>query len=291
MPSLAVETRDILRAHGLHPRKALGQNFLVDREALDSVVRAAELCPHELVLEIGPGVGTLTNALAERGADIVAVELDEGLAVALSDRMAPRRNVKVVPGNALHLDLTPWLPVERPYKVVANIPYYITAQIVRHFLANTRRPALMVLMVQKEVAERLAAKPGRLSLLGVSAQFYAHVEIVRTVPASSFLPPPQVDSAIVRLTPHTTPPVQVDDEERFFRVVKAGFGEKRKQLHNALVRGLAHIPAHQIDAALAGAGIDRTRRAETLSLDEWGALYEAVSSQPSANNSGLKADG
>src|SRR5918912_1273771 len=206
MPSLSVETRSILRAHGLHPKKALGQNFLIDREALQSVVRAAEVRSGDVVLEIGPGVGTLTTELADQGAEIVAVELDE----------------------------------------------------------------------------RLAAQPGDMSLLGVMAQFYARVEFVRVVPASSFLPAPQVDSAIVRLRRHKMPPVTVDNVERFFKVVKAGFGEKRKQLHNALVRGLAHIPAPQIDAALEQAGIDRTRRAETLSLEEWGRLYHAIGAQTAA---------
>jgi 16S rRNA (adenine1518-N6/adenine1519-N6)-dimethyltransferase len=282
MPSLSVETRSILRAHGLHPKKALGQTFLIDREALQSVVRAAEVRPGDLVLEIGPGVGTLTTELADQGAEVVAVELDERLADVLAERTAHERHVRVVRGNALHLDLAPLLPAGEPFKLVANIPYYITAPILRHFLEGPWRPALIVLMVQKEVAERLAAQPGDMSRLGVMAQFYARVEIVRVVPASSFLPAPQVDSAIVRLRRHEMPPVTVDNVDRFFKVVKAGFGEKRKQLHNALVRGLAHIPATQIDAALEQAGIDRTRRAETLRLEEWGRLYQAIGAQPAA---------
>jgi 16S rRNA (adenine1518-N6/adenine1519-N6)-dimethyltransferase len=282
MPSLAVETRRILRAHGLHPKKTLGQNFLIDREALQSVVSAAEVRPGDVVLEIGPGVGTLTTELADQGAEVVAVELDERLADVLAERTARGRHVRVVRGNALHLDLAPLLPAGEHFKLVANIPYYITAPILRHFLEGPWRPALIVLMVQKEVAERLAAQPGNMSLLGVMAQFYARVEIVRVVPASSFLPAPQVDSAIVRLRRHEMPPVTVDNVDRFFKVVKAGFAEKRKQLHNALVRGLAHIPATQIDAALEQAGIDRTRRAETLNLEEWGRLYQALNRQSTA---------
>ena len=287
MPSLAVETRDLLRAHGLHPRKSLGQNFLIDREALDSVVRAAALCPGELVLEIGPGVGTLTAALAASGAEVAAVELDESLARVLAARMVARPNVRVVHGNALHMDLAPVLGTNAPFKLVANIPYYITAPLLRHFLEGPCRPTRLVLMVQKEVAERLAAPAGRLSILGVTAQFYARIELLRVVPASSFMPPPQVDSAIVRLRPWGADgagasPVTVDDPARFFRVVKAGFGEKRKQLHNALTHGLAHIPAAAIDVALAEAGIDRTRRAESLSLPEWGTLYRAIGDQHSA---------
>lgn len=273
MLSLAVETRNILRAHGLHPRKALGQNFLIDREALQSVARAALLSPGETVLEIGPGIGTLTLELAERGARVVAVELDENLAAVLRRRLASESRVHVVNGNVLRLDLGALLPPPHLFKVVANIPYYITGPVLRLLLEGPRRPELIVLMVQREVAERLTAQPGDLSILGVMAQFYARTEIVRLVPASSFLPPPKVDSALVRLRPHATLPLPVDDANRFFALVGAGFGEKRKQIHNALARGLAHIPVTEIDAALARAEIDRTRRAETLSLAEWGALY------------------
>lgn len=273
MSSLAIETRDMLRTYGLHPRKGLGQNFLIDRDALQSVVRAAQLRPGETVLEIGPGIGTLTLELAAQGVHVVAVELDDAMARVLAARLAPAPNVRVVTGNVLHLDLAALLPAQTPFKVVANIPYYITAPILRLLLEGARRPELIVLMVQREVAERLTARPGRLSVLAVTAQFYAQPEIMRIVPATSFLPPPRVDSALVRLRPHTTPPVAVDDPDRFFALVKAGFGEKRKQLHNALAHGLAHIPATELDAALARAAIDRTRRAEALSLAEWGALY------------------
>ncbi len=274
-PSLAIETRDILRAYGLRPRKALGQNFLIDRDALHAVADAAELCPGDAVLEVGPGVGTLTGTLIARGGAVTAVELDESLSRVLAARTV-LAGVRVVTGNILHLDLREVLPSDRPYKVVANIPYYITAPIVRLFLEAARPPELMVLMVQREVAERLTARPGRLSVLGVTAQFYAEVETVQLVPAAAFMPPPEVDSAIVRLRPRRVPVVPVDDAERFFALVKIGFGEKRKQLHNALARGIPHVPAAEIDAALAGTEIDRARRAETLSLDEWGALYQAL---------------
>jgi len=269
--------REIMRAHGLRPRKELGQNFLIDRAALDAVADAARVRPGETVLEIGPGIGTLTGELAARGADVVAVELDENMARVVEARAVARRNVRVVRGNILHLDLATIAPPDRPYKVVANIPYYITAPILRLFLETSHKPTSIVLMIQREVAERLAATgaaPGdRLSILGVTTQFYARVEVVRVVPAAAFMPPPEVESAIVRLTPHATPCLAVDDPARFFALVKAGFGEKRKQLHNALVRGLPHIPAADVDAALASCGIERTRRAETLNLDEWGTLY------------------
>jgi len=264
-----------MRAHGLRPRKELGQNFLIDRDALAAVVDAARVRPGDTILEIGPGIGTLTGELAARDAGVIAVELDEAMARVVETRALTRRNVTVVRGNVLHMDLDDVLPPRTPYKVVANIPYYITAPILRLFLEAARKPELIVLMVQREVAERLAARAGRLSILGVTAQFYARVEIVRAVPASSFMPPPEVDSAIVRLTPYAEAamPAPVDDPDRFFGLVKAGFGEKRKQLHNALAHNLAHIPAAKIDAALAAAGIERTRRAETVMLEEWAILY------------------
>jgi 16S rRNA (adenine1518-N6/adenine1519-N6)-dimethyltransferase len=265
MPSLAVETRRILRAHGLHPKKTLGQTFLIDREALQSVVRAAEVRSGDVVLEIGPGVGTLTTELADQGAEVVAVELDERLADVLAERTAHGRHVRVVRGNALHLDLAPLLPAGEPFKLVANIPYYITAPILRHFLEGPQRPALIVLMVQKEVAERLAAQPGDMSLLGVMAQFYARVEIVRVVPASSFLPVPQVDSAIVRLRRETEAVAQ-----------------------RARARPGAH-PGHT-DRRGAGAGGDRPHAPRRDA--EPGGVGAVVSSyQPSAVNRWLRAEG
>ncbi len=276
MMSLAAETRSILQAHGLHPRKALGQNFLADRAVLEDIVRAAGVGPGETVVEVGPGVGTLTGALLESGADVTAVELDERLAAVVRSRFSENVRLRIVEANILHVDMATILPASKRYYLVANIPYYITAPIIRLFLEEETPPEVMVLMVQREVAERLAATPGRLSILGVMAQYYAQVDIVQIVPASAFVPPPDVDSAVVRLRPYRTTLLPRDDAERFFALVKAGFGEKRKQIHNALVRGLAHIPAAEIDAALREVHIERTRRAETVSLEEWGALFGAL---------------
>lgn len=276
MTSLAAETRSILQAYGLQPRKALGQNFLADRDVLEDIVRAAGVGAGDAVIEVGPGVGTLTAALLESGAEVTAVELDERLAAVVRSRLVENVRLRVVEANILHVDMATILPASGRYNVVANIPYYITAPIIRLFLEEETPPDVMVLMVQREVAERLAAAPGRLSILGVMAQYYAQVEIVQIVPASAFVPPPEVDSAVVRLRPYRTTLLPREDADRFFALVKAGFGEKRKQIHNALVRGLAHIPAADIDAALADAHIDRVRRAETVSLEEWGALYGAL---------------
>ncbi len=273
--SLAQETREILYAHHLRPRQQLGQNFLIDREVLESVVAAAELLRGQQVLEVGAGIGTLTLALAEAGADVTAVELDPALARIATHRAASLENVRVREANILHTDVSTLVDVGRDYAVVANIPYYITAPILRHFLERVARPRAMILMVQREVGERLAARPGKMSALTVFAQVYATVELVRVVSASSFMPPPEVASAIIRLRLHESPPVPYAELPYFFTVVKAGFSAKRKMLHNALDHGLPNSTG-VIEVALDEAGIERTRRAETLSLREWRTLAMAL---------------
>lgn len=277
--NLADETRSILRTYHARPKDQLGQNFLIDREALDSIVRAARLRPGDQVLEIGPGIGTLTLALAATGAQVEALELDADMARIVAERTAGLANVRVHEGNVLHTDLAEVLDVRRPFAVVANIPYYITAPILRLFLEGLYRPIEVLLMVQKEVAQRLAATPGKMSALAVFTQVQAKVEIVRIVPASSFMPSPAVDSALVRLTLHDVPPVPAEEQGYLFRVVKAGFGSKRKMLHNALDRGLPNRGA-VIDVALATTGIDRNRRAEALSIAEWRSLALALRADP-----------
>lgn len=273
--SLAAETKAILRAHRLRPREQLGQNFLIDPEALASTLRAAELHPGDQVLEVGPGIGTLTLALAETGARVKALELDEALAAICRARVATFSTVQVHVGNVLHADLGQILDVRSPFSVVANIPYYITGPILRLFLEGEYQPALVVMMVQWEVAQRLAAQPGEMSALSVFAQVHASVEIVRRVSATSFLPPPAVDSAIIRLRRHAVPSVPPAEQPYFFRVVRAGFSAKRKMLHNALDAALPNASGI-IDAALEVAGIARTRRAETVSIAEWLALSRAL---------------
>lgn len=260
----------LLREFGLHAKKSLGQNFLVDEASLRKVVAAAALQPTDTVLEIGPGVGSLTRHLAEAAAQVVAVELDEALLPALHHVLAPYGNVRVVAGDILGLPRSAFVP-DTDYAVVANIPYYITAAILRRLLAAPPRPTRLVLTVQKEVADRLCAQPGNLSLLAVSVQFYAVPQRVAVIPAGAFHPRPKVDSAVVRLDVLPQPAASVPDEEAFFRVVKAGFSQKRKQLHNALSGGLA-VPGEQARALLHSAGIDPTARAETLTLAEWGRL-------------------
>jgi len=278
----------LLRAYDLHPKKGLGQHFLADQAALGQIVAAADLTPTDTVLEIGPGLGTLTSLLAERAGRVVAVELDDRLAAILAERLAGCPNVEVRPGNILRISDFASL-VGPSYKVVANLPYYITSAVLRHLLERHDQPSLLVVTVQREVAERIVAVPPDMSLLAVSVQFYGRPSLVARIPAGAFYPPPKVDSAVVRidvlgelavslgeasaspegdLCEASGPGVGVAD---FFRVVRAGFGHKRKTLRNALSAGLGLAPV-RVEQALAQAGIDSRRRAETLSLQEWADL-------------------
>jgi 16S rRNA (adenine1518-N6/adenine1519-N6)-dimethyltransferase len=292
MDGSPIRLAELLRRHGLHLKKGLGQNFLADPVHLDRIVAAAELTPDDVVVEVGPGVGTLTARLASQAGRVVAVELDASLLPALHETLTPYDNVTIVQGDILQLDpadlssrsLTPAadatsgpLTINRSpftithYKVVANLPYYITSAAIRHLLTAERPPALLVLTVQREVAQRIVARPPDMSLLAVSVQFFAQPEIVARIPAGAFYPPPKVDSAILRLRPWPQPPVDVPDVDAFFAVARAGFSQRRKQLRNAL-RANLELPQNQIDAMLSAAGIDPQRRAETLTLAEWAQL-------------------
>jgi 16S rRNA (adenine1518-N6/adenine1519-N6)-dimethyltransferase len=227
------------------------------------------------VLEIGPGLGSLTRHLARAAGRVIAVELDAALIPALHHSLADYTNVTLVQGDILQFN--PAALVAAPcYKVTANLPYYITSAVIRHLLEADVSPSLIILTVQLEVAQRITAAPGKLSLLGVSVQFYGRPSIVTRIKAGTFYPVPKIDSAVVRIEPYKTPIVQVDDRDEFFAVVKAGFAQKRKQLHNALTSGLAR-PQAEIAAALERAGVDGRRRAETLTLAEWGSVARALS--------------
>lgn len=284
---------ELLRRHGLHLKKSLGQNFLADPVHLDRIVAAAELTRADVVIEVGPGVGTLTARLASQAGRVVAVELDVSLLPALHETLAGHDNVVIVQGDilqldpgqlsmaaetlgatasALTIDHSP-LPIDH-YKVVANLPYYITSAAIRHLLTAAPPPALTVLTIQREVAQRIIARPPEMSLLAVSVQYFARPEIVARIPAGAFYPPPKVDSAILRLRPWQQPPVDAPDEEAFFAVARAGFGQRRKQLRNSLRANLG-LPQDLVDAMLEQAGIDPQRRAETLELAEWARLAHA----------------
>lgn len=277
------ELSRLLKAHGLHLTRKLGQNFLVDRTHLMRVVETAAVGDGDRVFEIGPGVGTLTVELAARAARVAAVELDRGLLPVLADVLAPHPNVIVVHADALRLDLPAFLAehlgTEPGIKVVANIPYNITSPLLTRLLEHKARFGSITLMVQKEVARRLAAAPGTgdYGSFSVFAQFHAEVVVAGIVPRGAFFPPPKVDSAVVHLTPRPAPPVDVPSEDAFFAVSRAAFGQRRKTLANAL----ANAPAltfgrAAIGDALAAAGVDGQRRGETLSLEEIAAVCRAL---------------
>lgn len=268
--------RLIFREYHLAAQKYLGQNFLINPDVLESIVQAAQLNNSDEVLEIGPGLGALTRALAQNVKRVVAIEKDTGMAKACRGINSDLTNIKIIEGNALALNgdfFQQYFP-SRPYKLVANIPYYLTSAIIRFFLESSHRPVMMVLMVQKEVAERIVATPPEANILSVAVQFYGHPEIIIPVSKQNFWPIPKVDSAVIRITPHKKLPTKVD-EKKFFRIVKAGFGERRKQLHNSLAGGL-HLDDTLTKKILAKAGITPDRRAQTLTIPEWLKLYQNI---------------
>jgi 16S rRNA (adenine1518-N6/adenine1519-N6)-dimethyltransferase len=260
----------LLQRYDLHPSKGLGQNFLQDQRALQKIIRAANLKPAEAVLEIGAGLGSLTRYLALSVQYVTALELDRKLFPVLESVLAPYKNVRLVQGDILQLNPVD-LMEKRDYVVVANIPYYITSPLLRHLLEAGKPPQRAVLTVQKEVAERICAGVGRMSLLALSVQVYGNPSIVSTIPAESFYPPPKVDSAILSIEIHSQPVIPVARLETFFTLIKAGFSQKRKTLRNALSGGL-RVTQAESGELLAAAGVDPGRRAETLSLEEWGNL-------------------
>ena len=276
--SLMVQTKRRLRQSGLKARKGLGQHFLVDEAVLEVITAAADIAPDDLVVEVGPGLGILTEALAGKAGGVIAIELDDKLAALLKKTLASFDNVTVINDNVLNIEPGELLArrgVEPVYKVVANLPYYITSPVLRHFLDSPARPQLMVVMVQREVAEAIAAGPGDMSLLSVSVQFYGRPEIVSYVPAESFYPVPEVDSAVLRINLYPEPAVAVSDEGGFFELVRAGFAAPRKQLANSLSQGLG-LPKPGVLPLLEKADIEGERRAETLTLEEWARLWRAV---------------
>ncbi len=265
--------RALLEQYGIQPARALGQNFLHDPGALRKIVAAAEPGPEETVLEVGAGTGTLTRALLAAGATVLAVETDGRLLPLLRAELPTGAQLRLLHADVLALDLDALLAPD-PWVCVANLPYYITGAILRHLLECSHRPRRLVLTVQREVAERVLARPGAMSLLAVSVQFYGRPRIVGRLKPAVFWPRPEVDSAILRIDLPATPPLDVPDEATFFRVARAGFSQKRKQLRNALGNGLG-IHAGAAAELLATAGIDPQRRAQTLSLQEWAALARA----------------
>lgn len=284
------ELRELLRKYGLKPRKHLGQNFLINKDILSEIIKAADLNKNDTVLEIGPGLGILTKELAKKVKKVIAIEKDEKLVKILKKELSHLKDVEIVEGDALQLttdDLklhTGYSLLVTGYKLVANLPYYITSPVIRKFLEEGNpppsakvstfvktsadrsggRPKLMVLMVQKEVAERICAKPPDMSLLSVAVQFYSQAKIVKIVKKECFWPRPKVDSAIIKLTTNNRQLTTINTN-LFFKIVKSGFSQPRKQLKNNLKK----IFGKDTEKILKQSKIETTRRAETLSIDEW----------------------
>ncbi len=265
-----IRVPEILKRHGIRPDKRLGQVFLCDPASLLKVIDAAEIGPEDNVLEIGAGIGNLTRLLASRANQVYAIEKDVRLLPVLTDELRPWNNVTILEGDILRLDTDRWLH-KSGYLVVANIPYYITSAILRQLLARINKPTRMVLTIQKEVAERVCALPGEMSLLALSVQVFGQVRIAGRIPAGAFYPRPDVDSAVLRVDLYDKPLIPDTDQDLFFRLAKAGFSQKRKTLRNTLAGGMA-ITTGASETFLQNAGIDPKRRAESLSLDEWGKI-------------------
>jgi len=259
--------KEILRKYRAFPIKRLGQNFLIDKNVLKKIVDAAELSKKDVVLEVGPGIGNLTIELAKRAKKVIAVEKDKRMVEILKERLKEEGIENVETFNEDILKFLPSFEPKTPYKVVANIPYYLTSRLIRNLLEIKRKPRLIVLMVQKEVAQRICAKPPKMNLLAVSVQFYAKPEIVAFAPRSSFWPRPKVDSAILKISPFKLRG-QKFKKDLFFKIVKAGFCQPRKQLINSLAKGLKKNKKIIRDWLLI-CGISPEKRAEALSIEDW----------------------
>lgn len=264
-------TKYILQRFDIRMSKRLGQNFLIDAGIVQGIVEAANVQENDRILEIGPGIGTLTQALAEMGADVTCVELDKRLPEVLAHTLEAYTNVKIIQGDILKVNI-PEIMGDKPFKVVANLPYYITTPIIMALLEKHLPITDIVVMVQKEVAERMAAQPGgkTYGALSVAVQYYTHPEIALYVPPRSFMPPPEVNSVVVNCKVRKTPAVNLIDEKMFFRVVKAAFGQRRKTLNNALKS--MGVDKSLIADVLTKAKIETTRRGETLTMEEFATI-------------------
>jgi 16S rRNA (adenine1518-N6/adenine1519-N6)-dimethyltransferase len=251
------------------PDKSLGQHWLTDKTILSTIVDYAEIQPSETVLEIGPGLGTMTSHLLKKAHEVVAIEIDHKLALKLP-RQFPGKNLTVLNRDFLDYDLDN-LPTG--YKVVANVPYYITSKIIKKLMTSKNKPSRVVLLIQKEVAQRLAAEPGDMSILSISAQIYAEVSLGIVVGAQYFTPPPKVDSQVVILKTLSSPLVGADEEKAFFRLVKAGFSAKRKMLRSSLAGGL-RLEKSVVEQKMLVSNVEPNRRAESLSIADWKRMIE-----------------
>jgi 16S rRNA (adenine1518-N6/adenine1519-N6)-dimethyltransferase len=281
-PSLLAQAKELLQQYQMHARKGLGQNFLVNSAILEKITQAAGLTSSDLVIEVGPGLGVLTRRLVEKAGHVIAVEVDERMVEVLQNTLGANSNLSLINRDILEVDPLDLIVQESSkfsskliqpyqYKLVANLPYYITQPIIRRFCEAKLKPALMVVMLQKEVAKNIVAKPGDLSILAISIQFYGKPQIVDIVPAGNFYPAPKVDSAILKIEMYPQPAVAVTSEANFFKTVRAGFCAARKQVANALSQGL-DISKPEVRSLMQKAAVEPQKRAETLTLEEWARL-------------------
>jgi 16S rRNA (adenine1518-N6/adenine1519-N6)-dimethyltransferase len=259
--------KDLIREYGLRPKKSLGQNFLITPVHNLKIINSAGLLGNEIVLEIGPGLGSLTQLLAKRAKKIIAVELDSTLIPPLREILSGYTNVEIIQGDILKKDLSNLIP-ESNYVVIANIPYYITSKLIRKLLEAPNRPNRIILTVQHEVAQRICATPPDMNLLGLSVQVYGKPNFVGKIPAGAFYPIPKVDSGIIRIDILNSPRILPEIIDIFFKLIKAGFNQKRKNLRNSLSSGLS-LSKLEMEEILLRAGIDPTRRPQTLNINEW----------------------
>ena len=278
--SSANNVKNILEKFNAKPKKGLGQNFLIDKNILQKIIDAADIKEGDTILEVGPGVGTLTQELAKKAKRVIAVEKDEAMIEILKENLKDLDNVEIIQGDILKIDYLKF-KIEN-YKVVANIPYYLTSPLIRKFLEVENKPEEIILMIQKEVAQRICATPPDMNLLAVSVQFYANPKIVFNVSKNSFWPIPKVDSAVIKITPHTSPDLSFPQKREFrefcnlfFKIVKAGFSQPRKQIGGNLLKMLK-IEKKKIDELLIKNNLYSTQRAETLTIQDWKNLTETL---------------
>lgn len=268
------EWRALLRKHRIRPTKSMGQNFLIETEVVEEIVHIAEIGPGDLVIEIGPGMGILSRQILSSGAKLIAVELDRDLAALLRGDLAGVENFELVEQDARYLD-----PGEitggQPYQVVANLPYSVATVILRNLMESDHPPTRMTVMVQREVAERMTAEPGEMSLLGLATDLYTDAQIAMIVPPEVFLPPPKVDSAVVLMDTRPELRGTAEMRERMFELATMAFQRKRKTLSNGLSMGLDR-PKSELDQVLTSIDIDSKRRPQTLGVDEWLRIAEAL---------------
>ncbi len=263
-----LELKKLLRTYGAWPNKDLGQHFLTDKNVLEKMIETADLKKNDIIVEVGPGLGIMTKEIAKLVKKVHAVEIDPKIAEILNTTCIKYRNINIVRGDIK--DFNP-KGIGR-YKVVANLPYYITSRVIKKFLEEKNKPETITVLIQREVAERICAKPGRMSILAIAVQFYGQPEIQELVSPMAFFPSPKVYSAILKIKVFKEPLFEDIDTGMFFRLVKAGFGEKRKMLSNSMSGGLG-IDKEIAEKLLKGAGVEPMLRAERLSLDDWRRIY------------------